>query len=246
MTISIITPVLNGAATIATTISSVVAQSTGPHEYIIKDGGSSDGTVGIARECAISFVNLIESRDTGIYDAMNQGIVASSGDIIGIINADDFLLPDAIAKVQSLMAGYDILMGGMLILNTNGSFRKYTKGKPELIWFAGWHFNHPALFVKRAAYDKIGLYDSSFRISGDIEWILRARSRGLKILHVNYPLAALRRGGLSSQIRIKGEGLRARQQHCSSFELNIFRTHDRFHHFKGRVTSPIRRLLKIP
>lgn len=188
MKISLITPAYNSAATIARTIDSVVAQNYSDLEYIIIDGASKDKTAeivsGFKDRINIKFVSEI---DQGIYDAMNKGIKLAGGEIIGILNSDDLFDNDKVlANVAEAFNDpkIDAVYGDVKYFSkdVNKITRLWRAGKySESKLNNGWVIPHPALFLRRAVYEKSGLFNPDFKIAGDYEFILRI----LKIHKVN-------------------------------------------------------------
>ena len=162
--ISIITVSLNGANTIQDTIESILLQDYKNVEYIIIDAESSDGTVDIVRSFGNKITYFTSEEDEGIYDAMNKGIKASSGEIIGLLNSDDFYPNNFILSnvVKTFVNNNcDAVYGDLVYVS------KYNKDKIVRYWQAGqfsiskvkrgWMLPHPTFFVKRSVYDKYGL-----------------------------------------------------------------------------------------
>ena len=180
MKISIITPTYNSAKTLSRTIDSIISQNYKDIEYIVMDGGSSDGTqdivLGYKDRLGIKFIS---EKDEGIYDAMNKGIRLATGDIIGILNSDDFynnesLLSDVAQAFndESIEAVYgDISYFGNDINKVTRYWKagEYKESKLN----NGWVIPHPALFVRKSMYDKCGLFNIDFKIAADYEFILR-------------------------------------------------------------------------
>ncbi len=178
--ISIITVCYNSAATITDTIESVLAQSYPNIEYIIIDGASKDQTLDIIYSYQDKIHKIISEPDRGIYDAMNKGVLCSSGDIIGFINADDFYpAADIIEQVvlafkQNLV---DSVYGDLCYVNSDHpkSIVRYWRSS---LFFPGsfglgWCPPHPTFFVRREIYEKYGLFDINIQIAADIELMMR-------------------------------------------------------------------------
>lgn len=199
--VSIITVVYNGAATLERTIESVLAQGYGNLEYIIVDGGSTDGTLEIIRKHEANLARWVSERDKGIYDAMNKGIAMASGEWVALINADDAYAPDAVAKAMHAVQGrpdINIVHGDILIDYPNGSAKvKHAKRSGFLLKYWEMVLNHPSFFVRRSYY-KSHAFDPSFRVSGDHLWTLRAwRETPSQFLYVPEVLALFTAGGAS-------------------------------------------------
>jgi glycosyltransferase involved in cell wall biosynthesis len=177
--ISVITVVKNGANTISECIKSVSNQSE-KHEHFIVDGDSTDATLEIINDTYSQNVRIISEKDESIYDAMNKGIRKSSGDIIGILNADDLLhdqdVLNRVARVFHNKATH-ACYGDLVYVartNTDRVKRYWRSGKfsPQKMYW-GWMPPHPTFFVRRSVYDNYGLFDQSLGSSADYELMLR-------------------------------------------------------------------------
>lgn len=179
--VSIITVTYNSEATLADTIDSVVAQDYGNIEYIIVDGKSTDRTCDIIKQYRPHIAKFISEPDKGIYDAMNKGIKMATGNIVGILNSDDFLArPDAISLiVQQFQAdpALDAVYGNLYYVDNHDTDKiiRYWKSKEYTprAFFHGWHPAHPTFYTRREVYEKYGLYDLRFPLSADFELMLR-------------------------------------------------------------------------
>jgi glycosyltransferase involved in cell wall biosynthesis len=199
---SIVTPALNGAATIEQTLASVRNQRNVEVEHLVVDGGSTDGTLEILK--AEQGVRWISEPDRGLSDAMNKGIRMARGDVIGWLNADDLYLPGALERVaEATGAGPHArwLTGRCIIIDGDGTEirRAVTAYKSALIsrYRFGLHLTHnfvcsPATFVRRAAFDEVGFFDERFRYSMDYDLWLRLGRLQPPIVLEDPPLAAFR------------------------------------------------------
>lgn len=197
--VSIITVVFNAAATIERTIQSVLSQSYGNIEYIIIDGGSTDGTLDVIDKYRDRFAYFVSEPDGGIYDAMNKGIRKATGDIIGLLNADDWYEPGAIQSVADAFTGddVDIVYGGIFLVDSRGEKRMHKRGDLEKC-FTGMPIPHPATFVCKKAYEKYGLFDTSYRIAGDHDLVLRMYVQGARFKAMNAVTTNFSLSGISS------------------------------------------------
>ncbi len=210
--VSIITPSYQAEQTIARTLQSVLEQKHPNLEYIVIDGGSTDGTIGIIesyrqrfQEKGISFT-LVSEPDRGIYDAMNKGIAMAHGDIIGIINSDDWYEPQAAqcAAREYCYTGYDMFYADLQIWvagKDGGLHRKMVKRSRLRHPVVSRDWNHPTTFVTAETYQKYpyrceGIHD-------DWELVLRIRKAGLKVVVCNEVLANFRMGGVSNAKSLK-------------------------------------------
>ena len=206
--ISIITVSYNSESTIRRTIESITNQTFQDFEYIIIDGGSSDGTNKIIEEYkSILGDKLIHvsEPDNGIYDAMNKGINLAKGKIVGIVNSDDWLAPNAFEIVENSSKDQDlsntIFCGWM-------SFH-YKDGREQLLKTSSRRFirhlkrysmgvNHPATFVPLDIYKRIGLFDTNLKISADLDFIIRCWKENVVFHFVDYALTNMSDGGVSN------------------------------------------------
>ena len=178
MKISIITVCFNSEKTIRDTIESVLKQTYRNFEYIIIDGQSTDSTLSIINE--YEDVILVSEKDNGLYDAMNKGIKKATGDIIGIINSDDVLYDENV--FQTIIDNYDddteILYGDVKYYDEdfNEVIRDYISGKKKN---DAWCPAHPTMYIRKEVFDKIGLYDTKFRIVSDYDYIVNATKYGI-------------------------------------------------------------------
>lgn len=206
--VSVITVCMNAASTIARTLDSMLSQTyEGPIEYIIKDGGSKDDTLEIAESYRERFKDrgieyrIVSSPDKGIYDAMNQGIDLSRGELVGIINADDIYEKECIRTVvgRYTETGFDLCFGDIrMILPSGNTFvkkarlRKYTTSRD---------WNHPTQFVRREIYNRFRY--RCLNISDDMDLYFAVKRSGAKIEVINEVLADFTMGGVSSKIPMK-------------------------------------------
>lgn len=201
--VSIITVSLNSANTIEQTILSVLNQSYQNIEYIIVDGMSMDGTVEIIQKYEDRWDCFIHEKDEGLYDAMNKGIAHASGDIVGIINSDDWYEENAVEKVVECFRETDaeVAYGRMRVLKNEEVIGISPQEEMRLIWTNG--FPHPAVFVKRSIYKEYGCYDTDYRIVADYDLGLRLYTAGVRFGYIDAILANFRRGGLSSVCKVQ-------------------------------------------
>ncbi|MFT4101489.1 MAG: glycosyltransferase family 2 protein [Burkholderiaceae bacterium] len=208
--ITMITPVFNGARTIEQTIASVREQRVAGLQYIVVDALSTDDTPQIVARHRDLITDYVREKDRGLYDAMNKGIARATGQIVGIINADDMLEPGALHRVADAFArtGADYVCSDLAIIDEDG--RPVRVQRAETRWIDGqrhwlgrdWRMNiglpHPTLFVRRSVYERLGTYDLSFPLAADHDFVARLISSGQRGTHVDQPLARFRLGGLSS------------------------------------------------
>ena len=186
MKISIITTAFNSGKTIEDTIRSVLSQSYEDFEHIIVDGGSKDNTmeiVGVYEDQYEGRLKYVSEPDKGIYDAMNKGIRMATGDVIGILNSDDFYASkEVLLEISKGIANTQIIYGDLDFVDSKDTTKiirkwegsQYKKGA----FFKGWHPAHPTFYARKECFDKMGLFDLSFNVSADFELMLRFIEKG--------------------------------------------------------------------
>jgi glycosyltransferase involved in cell wall biosynthesis len=206
MLVSIITVCYNSKATISAAIQSVIDQDYKNIEYVIIDGGSTDGTLDIIRCYENNVSVMVSEKDDGIYDAMNKGLRMSTGSIIGILNSDDFFpKSDVISKVVESFSESktDIIFGNVVFVEQDNIFKKVRKinpnnFKPWKLRF-GWMPPHPATFIKRTIYDGFGIYNKNYKSGADYEFFVRVLLRqSQQYMHINKDLVHMRLGGTTT------------------------------------------------
>ncbi len=238
--ISVITVCFNSSATIRDTIESVLAQDYPSIEYIIVDGASKDRTMDIVREYGDRIDVVISEPDKGIYDAMNKGIRAATGDVVGLLNSDDFYADEsAVRQLIECMddSGSDTVFADLVIVDakdTDRVVRYYDSSTfhPGRLRY-GWMPAHPTFMVKRELYETHGGFSLDYRIAADFEMVARLlHTAGASYVYLQSVVVKMRAGGASTS------GLK------SSWLLNkeIIRACSA----NGIKTSLPRILLKIP
>ncbi len=202
MKISVVTIALNDEMRIARTLESVRRQTRPLDEYIVVDGLSTDKTNDIIRSYSDIVTDHISEPDKGIYDAMNKGILRATGDIIGILNAGDYYYPRTIERVQQASAGCDadIYHGDQMTFTEYSDFSFYRYQKPETeieSLESGPTIYHPTCFVSKRLYKSIDMYDTSYRVNADYEFLLRAKRAGAVFMYIPYTLTGFQTGGVS-------------------------------------------------
>ena len=179
MKISIVTVCLNSASTLGDTIDSVTAQDYRQVEHIIKDGKSTDATESIARAKKWHGLRYVSQEDTGIYDAMNQGLSLATGEIVGFLNADDFFAErTVVSRIARLFeqSGSDIVYGDVDMVDpreTSRITRKWRSGRyKQGIFMKGWQPPHPAFYVRRRILLEVGGFDTQYSIAADYALML--------------------------------------------------------------------------
>lgn len=206
---SIITICYNSSATIERTIKSVLAQTYTEYEYIIVDGASKDSTIDIVQKYEPLFegrMKWISEPDKGIYNAMNKGIMRSTGELIGIVNSDDWLESDALLMVSNkyIETGYrkDCLYCGGIRFHQHGqvkermvNLKSFYRQAPLYIMSG---IRHPATFVPKKVYERIGRFNDMMRLSADQDFILRCHFGGVEIIPIENILSNMAAGGIST------------------------------------------------
>lgn len=205
MKVSIITVVYNGAETIEQTILSVLGQTYENVEYIIIDGQSTDDTKKIIERYSDFISVFISEKDNGIYDAMNKGIQKATGEIIGIINSDDWYARNAIENIVRFFekSKADLVYGKICAVYPDGQTRIVPKVPLETIWYQ-MAVPHPTVFIKKKIYESFGLFDLNYELSADYDMLLRFYIKQVRFDFLDTVIAYFRTGGKSTLYRRKG------------------------------------------
>ena len=199
MKISIITVCYNSEKTIRDTIESVLSQTYGDYEYLIIDGKSSDSTLDIINSFRDKRIKLISENDKGLYDAMNKGIMMSTGDVIGIVNSDDVLYDENVFQkiADNYHDGTEILYGNIKYYNEDFSkvVRDYISGIGK---DPSWCPAHPSMYVRREVFERIGMYDLQYKINADYDFMVRCNINKVKYQYLNIYFVKMRYGGVSN------------------------------------------------
>ena len=207
MKVSIITATFNSSAHIADCVKSVNDQTYHDIEHIIIDGASKDNTLDIVNGISNRVGKIISEPDKGIYDAMNKGIQAATGDVIGILNSDDFFTSDDVIRtVVDTFKHNDIdaLYGDVHFVspeNLSKSVRYYSSSvfKPSLFRF-GFMPAHPSFYMKKECYDKYGLYALDYKIASDYDLLIRyLYKEKIKYKYIKKDFVTMRTGGVSTE-----------------------------------------------
>lgn len=193
--VSIITVVFNGEKYLEQTILSVINQTYKNIEYIIIDGGSTDSTLNIIQKYSDRIDCWISEPDKGIYHAMNKGIALARGELIGIINSDDWYELNAIEEVIKVYKGNSTIIYGLMRHVINENFAEVYAAYPTSI--PGKMIPHPTCFVPKLIYDKYGTFDLSYHSCADYHFVLRVYKAGVSFIMIEKILANFRFGGFS-------------------------------------------------
>jgi len=207
MKVSIITVVFNNRKTILDTIESVNDQKYNDKEYIIIDGGSTDGTIDILKNYDNNIDIFISEKDRGMYDAINKGISVASGDVIGLLHSDDvYTSENTLSRIANTFfdLNVDSTYGDLIYIdrhNPDKIVRKWKSGQYERSKFLyGWMPPHPTFFVKRHLFNKYGYYDLSFKNAADYELMLRFLYKyKISTYYIPEVLVKMRTGGKSNE-----------------------------------------------
>lgn len=205
--LSIITAVWNRESTISAALESLQAQTYGEFEHLVIDGGSTDGTIKIIEDLADQRTLLRSGPDKGIYDALNRGKAAATGEVVGVLHSDDcFAGPCVLQTVVKAFQdpGVDAVYGDLHYVAKDDPdcvVRNWRSGafRPEVLRW-GWMPPHPALFLRRRVIERFGPYDLSFRIAADYDAILRYFGQpGFRAVYVPEVFVKMRVGGESNR-----------------------------------------------
>ncbi|HJS55817.1 MAG TPA: glycosyltransferase family 2 protein [Chitinophagaceae bacterium] len=217
--VSIITVVYNGEKYIEDVIRNVLKQSYNNIEYIIIDGGSTDNTVSIIKKYEKQISAWISEKDKGISDAFNKGIMRSNGEIIGIINSDDWYEDNAVEQVVKNIENADIVYGDMQL---------WKEKEKDFLVKGDHHFltremtvNHPTVFVRKESYSRLGLFDTRYELAMDYDLMLRFMVNKARFKYIPVVLANMRWEGLSDTKWLKGcrETLSIKNKYLSKRKL---------------------------
>jgi glycosyltransferase involved in cell wall biosynthesis len=198
--VSIITVVYNGEKYLRDTIESVINQTYENIEYIIIDGGSTDGTLKIIKKYGNKISRLISEPDNGIYDAMNKGIRLAKGELVGLINADDYYDIDAVKNAVLAFEehGCDVVYGDKILLDEKNKIKKrFSVDEPKSMRQVNVSIVHPTVFVKKKVYEKI-VFDDTYKICADRDMFYRIYNSGYQFKKIEKVIAIMRTGGVSS------------------------------------------------
>ncbi len=239
MKISLLTVSHNSAATIADTIESIRKQDYPAIEYIIVDGDSKDGTVEIIKQHSTFITRWLSEPDKGIYDAMNKAIGLATGEVVGILNSDDFYFDSTIiSQVAAAFENQDIdaVFGDLIFVDPNNlkkTVRTYSSAKWNPTKFAkGFMPAHPTFFVRRKYYGQFGLFKTDYKIAADYELLIRfLYVNKLRYKYLPLTMVKMRKGGASSRnlmsnVVLNNEIIRACRE--NGIRTNIFKVYPKY------------------
>lgn len=208
--VSIVTSTYNSEKTVRKTIESVLNQTYPRIEYIIADGDSQDNTMRIVEEYRCKFTEkgylfkVVAGKDSGMYAGMNKGIRQATGQLVGIVNSDDFYELSAVAGVVKIYkkTGFHMLYSYLNIVDENDKVLWVKKAKKMSRYFTTRNWNHPTMFIPKRIYDE-RMYDETFQYYGDWDFVLWMLKHYDNIVIVGKPLSNYRLGGKTNHQNLK-------------------------------------------
>lgn len=209
MKLSIVTTTSNSAATIRDTLESVLSQTHQDWELIIEDGLSRDDTLSIVQEYEQQSggrIRVFSEKDEGLYDAMNRGIARATGDVIGILNSDDFYYDEHVLEdINQAMDSQpvDCIYGDLKYVSAKNKHRvvRIWKGSQHKkgTYLHGWHPAHPTFYARRECYERLGAFNTKYAVSADFELMLRfIEVAGMRNRYIHRYFVKMRMGGESN------------------------------------------------
>lgn len=205
--VSVITVVYNGVNTLERTIKSILCQTYPFVEFIIVDGASNDGTLGLIENYASGISKWISEPDSGLYDAMNKGLAMASGDFVWFINSgDEIANPNVLESIFSGYAGADIFYGETIVVDNEGKVLGDRRLKPpaNLTWEhfkKGMLVSHQSVIIRKSICDS---YDTRYRFSADYKWVLSALMKSSENINTQLVLSRFLEGGLTKKNIVPG------------------------------------------
>lgn len=242
MKVSIITSCFNREKTIGQAIESVLSQDYADIEYIIVDGASTDNSLEVIKSYEGRIAKIISEPDKGMYEAINKGLRAATGDIVGLIHSDDFLFsPQTISHVveEFKRTGADFVYGNGLFVDfndTNKVIRNWIGGVYSK-WKVhhGWLPLHPTCYLRRECIERYGMYDESYKIAADSDFLVRyLYEADLKVSYLNEYIVRMRMGGLSTDSK--------RRKQMWDEDIRMYKEHG----FPALPTKLMKMAWKIP
>lgn len=218
---TVVTVVFNAADVIKKTMDSVLNQEYAPYEYLIFDGNSTDNTMEVVDGYKAAFeekgvlFRVVSEKDTGIYNAMNKGIRAATGDFISFLNAGDWYEPDALKNINDFYAEepFELTYGGLHYIQPDGSVID-KMSKLDRFPISSRHWNHPSMFLKREIYQKY-FFNEQFRAYADFDLYLKLRKDGTKIRVIDKVITNFVADGVSTNTSLKKVLKRSKEKYAA-------------------------------
>ena len=204
--VTVVTVVYNGEKFLEKTIKSVINQTYDNVEYIIIDGGSTDGTIEVIKKYEDYIDYWVSEQDSGIYDAMNKGLILATGKVVSIINADDWYLLEAVEKSISAIYenGVDYSVGNVRLLPSEIVAKSVMPLKKDYL-YQGMVYPHITAFIRMKVYKTVGLFNTRYKIAADFDMAQRIHLRSYEAIYIDELLAIVMEGGVSGGISSKKE-----------------------------------------
>lgn len=234
---TIVTVVFNGGDTIEDAIHSVLEQTYDNIEHIVIDGGSTDETLNVIRKHKEHIDYWVSEKDAGIYDAMNKGIALATGEVIGFLNADDFYADNKVVeRIAAVFADPAVEACFSDLLYVTQDTRKvvrYWKSRPykKGDFARGWCPAHPTFYIRRSVLERLGLFDQTYRLAADVEFMMRYLECGdIRSFYIPHVQVRMRVGGATNQswhgiLRQNQEIFRALRKNCVPYSSISFWGH---------------------
>ena len=246
MKVSVITVVYNGVDTLRDCIESVLGQTHPNLEYIVVDGGSTDGTVNLVKRYGDRVTRFISESDKGLYDAMNKGIGLATGEVIGFLNADDLYRHHDVVKhvVERLVqTGVDAVYSDMIYVDRTdlSKIKRYWSSgiykHGAFLW--GWMPGHPSFFARKQVYNQYGGFRLDLKSSADYELMLRfIHKHRISLAYLPETTIVMREGGVSN-VSLSNR-IRANREDRLAWKLNGLRPY-----FFTLLLKPLRKLIQL-
>ena len=242
MKVSIITSCFNREATISQAIESVLEQDYPDIEYIVVDGASTDRTLEVVNRYKDRIAKIISEPDKGMYEGINKGIRAATGEVVGLLHSDDFLFaPHTVSRIveEFERTGADFVYGNGLYVDANDTGKvirnwiggTYSKWKVR----HGWLPLHPTCYIRRECFSQYGLYDESYKIAADSDLLVRyLYEANLKVAYLDEYIVRMRMGGLSTDSK--------RRKQMWDEDIRMYQAHG----FPALPTKLMKMAWKIP
>jgi glycosyltransferase len=229
--VSIITACFNSEQTIKKTFHSIINQTLKDVQWVVVDGGSSDGTLSFLKSLSMKNLIIISEKDKGVYDAMNKGIELAEGSVIHFLNSDDYYSDNTVLEtIWDIFISVDpeIIAAGINYLDDKGLVgnRIWIPVRPSKYDFeTGWQCPHPGFFISKKLLNKIGKYNLSYDISADYDYTTRAILSAKNVVYPEFCAVTMFDGGLSSSwlSRAKGNKQIIQSLKSNGFNISLFK-----------------------